>query len=615
MKHFYTLLITIGIANLSLAQVPANYYDSANGLSGYTLKTELRDIITNGHNDQGYGALYTGYETTHSDNIAEAGYENDNTVLLFYTENPNGNDPYTYNHGQDQCGNYNAEGVCHNREHLVPQSTFNSASPMQNDIHHVIPSDGFTNGQRGSLPFGTVGSANWTSQNGSKRGSSTVAGYSGTVFEPIDEFKGDVARALLYFAVRYQDNVDSYGWSMFNGTEDQVFQNWAIDMLLDWHYNVDPVDAREIQRNDAAYNFQGNANPFVNHPEYANLIWNPNPDNQAPSDPTNLMASNPSDNSIDLSWTASTDNVAIDSYDIYVDGVFSYNTGNTNTTTTVTGLLANTNYCFTVKAKDTSSNESNFSNQDCETTTDNGSSGGDIDIFFSEYIEGTGSNKALEIANFTGTSITNMSIYTLKLSTNGNAGWGTTYTFPSNASIANGGVYVIANGGANLCSQEDDLNNAITSFNGNDAIGLFKNDVLIDIIGELGNNADFAENVTLVRKPTIDRPTTTFNLAEWNSFGTNDCSDLGSHTQTLSVNNFNIETVALYPNPVKTNLNIRLKKDTETQIEIYDILGKRVYNTVISTSESINLQNLKTGVYIIKLIQNNNSISKRLIKN
>ena len=119
-----------------------------------------------------------------------------------------------------------------------------------------------------------------------KRGTSAVPGYSGSVFEPIDEFKGDIARALLYFAVRYQNNVDTYSWDMFNGTEDQVFETWALDMLLDWHYNVDPVDQRERDRNNAAYTFQNNANPFVDHPEYVNSIWNQNPDTEAPSDPT-----------------------------------------------------------------------------------------------------------------------------------------------------------------------------------------------------------------------------------------------------------------------------------------------------------------------------------------
>jgi len=253
----------------------------------------------------------------------------------------------------------------------MPQSSFGSAFPMQSDIHHVIPTDGRVNNFRGSLPFGEANNDNRVSLNGSIRGSSDMVGYSGKVFEPIDEFKGDIARALLYFATRYENTVDGYtSVDMFNGTNDQVFYDWAIDVLLDWHYNVDPVDQRERDRNNAAYNFQGNANPFVDHPEYANMIWNPTPDTEDPTDPTNLVASNPTDNSMDLNWTASTDNIGVIGYDIYVDG--GLNASTANTSYTVSGLTANTNYCFTIKAKDAAGNESGFSNKDCEMTTNNG---------------------------------------------------------------------------------------------------------------------------------------------------------------------------------------------------------------------------------------------------
>ena len=106
------------------------------------------------------------------------------------------------------------------------------------------------------------------------------------------------------------------------------------------------------------------------------------------------------------------------------------------------------------------------------------------------------------------------SLLTLKLSSNGNASWSTTYTFPTSTSINNGDVYVIANGGSTVCTSEyDNLNNAITSFNGNDAIGLFKNDVLIDILGDFNSSSDYAQNTTLVRKPEVDRPTITFDMS------------------------------------------------------------------------------------------------------
>ena len=111
MKHIYFLFLLV--SSIGFAQIPSNYYDSANGLSGFTLKTELNTIISNGHNDQGYGGLYTGYATVYLDNTNESGYENDGTLLMYYTENPNGADAYTFTLGTNQCGNYNSEGDCY----------------------------------------------------------------------------------------------------------------------------------------------------------------------------------------------------------------------------------------------------------------------------------------------------------------------------------------------------------------------------------------------------------------------------------------------------------------------------------------------------------------------
>jgi len=623
MKQFYTLLFTIVTTSI-FAQIPGNYYDSANGLSGFSLKTELRNITANGHTARTYDQLYDGsgitgsqgYIDTHSDVATSSGnqYENDGSILDFYSENPSGSDAYNFTHGNNQCGNQSAEGDCYNREHLVPQSSFGSAFPMQSDIHHVIPTDGRVNNFRGSLPFGEANNDDWVSLNGSIRGSSAMVGYSGSVFEPIDEFKGDIARALLYFATRYENTVDGYtSFDMFNGTNDQVFYDWAIDVLLDWHYNVDPVDQRERDRNNAAYNFQGNANPFVDHPEYANMIWNPTPDTEDPTDPTNLVASNPNDNSMDLNWTASTDNIGVIGYDIYVDG--GLNASTANTYYTVSGLTANTNYCFTIKAKDAAGNESGFSNQDCEMTTNNGSSGGLDELFFSEYIEGSGNNKVLEIANFSGVTV-NLSTYTMKLSSNGNANWTATYSFPNGAEIANGDVYVVAQGSSTLCNSEEDAqNNAITAFNGNDAIGLFKNDVLIDILGTLGDNSVYAENVTLIRKPTVAGPNTIYTPSEWTIFPQDNCDDLGQHTLTLSIEDVTTANFKFYPNPVSTSkLNFTINKST--RIQMYDILGKLIITKTVTPSKNwLDISNLNKGIYLVKMTINKQTTIKKLIRN
>lgn len=272
MKRFFTLAMVI-VAISVCAQAPANYYNNATG-TGYTLKTQLYNIIRN-HNAQSYNSLYTCYESSDRDYF----YENDGTVLDIYSENPTGADPYNYSATtrSDRCGNYSTESDCYNREHLLPQSVFNEASPMVSDAHHILPTDGKVNGQRNNYPFGKVNNATWTSRNGSKLGSNLnsgySAGYSSTVFEPIDEFKGDVARCLLYMATRYQNVISGWGnWAMLDRTSDHVFSDWALSVLLTWHQQ-DPVSAREITRNNAVYAFQGNRNPFIDHPEYAASIW------------------------------------------------------------------------------------------------------------------------------------------------------------------------------------------------------------------------------------------------------------------------------------------------------------------------------------------------------
>lgn len=269
-----SFLLALISFSLGFSQIPDGYYNSATG-SGYSLKTQLKNIILNGHTDQGYDALYDAYKTSDTDIF----YENDNSVLDMYSENPDGVDPYNYQHRNRNCGNYNSENDCYNREHIFPQGFFDKQTPMRTDIHHVVPSDGSVNGRRSNYPFGEVSSATWTSMNGSKVGSNTFNGYSGVVFEPIDEFKGDIARMLLYFAVRYEDEVTDNSWdphtdtnNPLNGTNNQVYEDWYLKLLYKWHIN-DPVSTRETVRNNEAYKFQGNRNPFIDHPEYVNQIW------------------------------------------------------------------------------------------------------------------------------------------------------------------------------------------------------------------------------------------------------------------------------------------------------------------------------------------------------
>jgi endonuclease I len=251
------------------------YYDSVNAQSGYTLKTELHNLI-NGHTSQGYSALWTFYK----DHSLDVYFENDGSILDIYSENPTSSENYNFTKVSDQCGNYSGEGGCYNREHSFPKSWFGGkVEPMNSDVHHIYATDGFVNSKRSGYPYGEVASASFTSTNNSKLGSSTTAlGYTGTVFEPIDEFKGDLARAYFYMAVRYENVISSwqnnsvYGDAILDGSSNRVFELWQLEMLKRWHAN-DPVSQKEIDRNEAAFGHQGNRNPFVDHPEYVDSIW------------------------------------------------------------------------------------------------------------------------------------------------------------------------------------------------------------------------------------------------------------------------------------------------------------------------------------------------------
>jgi len=288
MKKNFTLVFVV-ILQVVCAQAPQGYYDSAQGLTGFQLKTALKNIIDdiddgNGqpsHNPQPYSDLDLAYPMANSGFIDSYNdYDNDDFLLDIYSENPYGADPYNHVLVNDECGNYNAEGVCYNKEHLLPQSFFNQQSPMRGDIHYVFPTDGQVNGYRGNFPFGEVNNPDLTTLNGSKRGPNVYPGYNGIVFEPLDEFKGDIARGLLYFATRYEDEVNTGGWdnpndNILNQNSSQFYDDWYIDMLLDWHVN-DPVSPEELDRNNNGFLHQNNRNPFIDNPTFALAIWDEN---------------------------------------------------------------------------------------------------------------------------------------------------------------------------------------------------------------------------------------------------------------------------------------------------------------------------------------------------
>jgi len=184
-------------------------------------------------------------------------------------------------YASDYCNSSNydtqVECECYNREHALPKSYWGGSKdePMYTDFFHLLPTDNATNQKRGTLPYGEVtGSPDWSNEKGTKYGYSSA--FSKTVFEPADEFKGDIARIYFYMITCYNDKnftSNANARSVFTFSNNKAaFTYTARTLLLKWHRN-DPVSDRERERNRLIEMKQGNRNPFVDAPDLAEYIW------------------------------------------------------------------------------------------------------------------------------------------------------------------------------------------------------------------------------------------------------------------------------------------------------------------------------------------------------
>ena len=267
------LMTTIGLTVLTLtvwAQGPNNsgtYYQAANGKQGAALKTALCEIIYN-HTERTYGDLWTDFQTTD--------VRDDGKVWDMYSGISN----FTFVTDQDRGSGGNKEGEYYNREHSFPNSWFGGKiQPMYTDLHHMYPTDKLVNNKRGNNPFGETEGETFTSANGfSKLGRCTYPGYSGIVFEPNDEYKGDFARTYFYMVTCYEEKLPDWYASYadvkptLDGNKYPGLSSWQLEMLMKWSA-ADPVSEKETNRNNAVYDIQHNRNPFIDYPGLEQLIW------------------------------------------------------------------------------------------------------------------------------------------------------------------------------------------------------------------------------------------------------------------------------------------------------------------------------------------------------
>ncbi len=593
MKQKITFLLLL-ITCISFAQIPSGYYNTATG-TGAVLKTQLYNIIK-GHTNNGYDGLYTTYQTSDIDNY----YENDGTIMDMYSERPTAADPYNYSSGSTQrCGNYSSEGDCYNREHIIPQSTFNSANPMVADAHFITPTDGKVNGMRSNYPHGTVSTATWTSLNGGKLGNSSVSGYTGTVFEPINEFKGDIARMYFYFVTRYENTVAGYPYAVFSGNTYPAIDSSFLTMLINWHNN-DPVSAFEINRNNKIYARQNNRNPYIDHPEYVGLVWGAGScpaDSQAPTAPTALTVGTITSSSIVLSWSASSDNTGVTNYDIYIDGV-KYASSGGATSITITGLNPSTSYSIYVIAKDCQNNLSGQSNV-VNPTTIAGPSGGS-----------TCGNETFE------TIPASSSSYGTYNWTNGGVSW--TSTDSRTDQTINTRAIMVRNG-------------SLTSSAVPNGVGDLTITTQLKFTGSAGT---FNLKVNGITKATIPYSATvnTVTISDINVDGNVIISLDGNSTTTnrvaiddltwtcytaLRTDDFKDTTdFKIYPNP--SNGSFRIDYDItigNIDVEIYSTLGQKVFEKQNINNNIISTNGLQNGIYLVKITKDSKSIVKKIVIN
>ena len=544
---FLGLLLPI----FALSQIPSYYSDVNLNLSGQALQDELSVKIINTHTTN---LSYTP-GVWDALKLSDLDPNDPSKVLLIYGWNDtDGTTSNDRSRSKDDNGGGSTDW---NREHVYAKSLGNpnlGTSGPGADAHHLRPSDVGWNSIRGNKKFAD-GSGN--------------SGTVGSNWYPGDEWKGDVARMMMYMYLRYGNQCLPTGVGVGSTTASDPNM---ITLFLEWNVE-DPVSDFELQRNPILEGIQGNRNPFIDNPAFATQIWGGqqaedrfggggNTDTTAPSVPTNLISSNITETSIDLNWAASTDNVGVTGYNVYVNGILSSITTSTNQN--ITGLSSATTYSLTVRAKDAAGNLSNSSSAINVTTSTSGGNGNGTatELLISEYVEGSSNNKVLEIANFTGTTV-NLSSYSLRRNTNGGSSWGSTFSL--SGSLASGEVYVVAN--TNASSAITSIANVTTSaeamtFNGNDPVGLFKNGTLIDIIGVFnGGSANFAKDVTLRRKSNVSSPVTSYNTNEWDSFSIDTFTDLGSHT--LSGGGSTTDTT-----PPSTPTNLSSTNITETSFNL-----------------------------------------------
>ena len=573
---FIPLILTVAFS--VQGAIPTGYYHFALGKKKAELKTTLHDIsspLTVLDYGSGPGCTWQGFFSTdrNADNTVQDMYSN-------IVRNFNG-----YNSIPDMA-----------IEHSFPKSWWGAYENVAyKDLFHLYPADAYTNGIKNNLPLGEVAGTllldNGKSKIG-KNGFGTV--YTDNSFEPADEYKGDFARSYLYISTIYEDLAPLWNSPMLTKTVYPVWQPWAIDLLVKWH-NQDPVSDKELARNDSIYAIQGNRNPFIDFPELTSYIWGIDSTKAftyaeetraflvAPRRKTKLdfgvillnvtkslnltvqgmnitgpvsfsfLRNSPA---LSLSVNSISADQAHAGYDLQVN----YQPVNSGTTidtlliqggglTEITRIpvrgLATSEFIVTEPTdvtpvggtlhwlEDPAATNYTVSLYQGDTRAGN--------LIISGYLEGTSYDKALEIYNGTGNDV-DLSKYTLKKQSNGYGDYETSYKL--SGTLRNNKTLILAHASSTnetLRSKATLFTDSVLNFNGDDAIALFRNGVMVDVIGKLNGGADYSWGFDKILKRNADvtHPAANFDLNQWTEYPYTQLDKIGTHVVNFaSANNY-----------------------------------------------------------------------------
>ncbi|MCF6351269.1 MAG: endonuclease [Flavobacteriaceae bacterium] len=469
------LFILVSLPCLLFAQIPSYYNDVNLNLTGISLKNELATKIISTHTKNlSYREVWS------SSKITDLDPSNSANVILIY-----GYDDTDGNHVTDRTRskNSNGGGVSDwNREHVYPKSlgtpNLRTSGPGS-DAHHLRPASVTFNGQRGSEKFAT---------------GSGYAGNSSGGWYPGDEWKGDVARMMMYMYLRYGNRClpTGVGIGSSSSTPDAM-----ISLFLDWNAQ-DPVSQFETNRNDYHGNAsntyaQGNRNPFIDNPAFATQIWG----------------------------------------GLQAEDLFDGNGG----------------------GNDGGGNDGGSGTNDCVAADLT------LSLTFDNYPEET----AWTLKNTSGTTITSGSYSTSNPD-------GSTITKTINNLSSGDYVFTITDTyGDGICCSYGNGSYTLSSSQG--------------VIVTGGN----------------------FNSSEVTNF----CVDAN---KSQGSNNNLLNDITIYPNPVKSILNIDTKNKQIESIVIFSVVGKLIMHVSDIEKNYIDVSKLATGTYYIKFVSNDTMVTRKFIK-